>query len=175
MGAWSRASKITAWVVLTVSFSTALAQSGQNIGTPESKPDAAPPIVDDALPQMVETAVAELPDSPGMIRSGLQDTAQQSQSSTAPQTTSSARAQDSPPATVQDAKPQRPVGTAAAEAPVVSGVSAAQPSGVAIAPAKQHRARTIVIRVAALAGAGVAIGSVAALTAGTSSKPPGAH
>lgn len=70
---------------------------------------------------------------------------------------------------------QRPVGTAAAESNAVSGVAASQPSGVAIAPAKQRRARSLVLKVGALIGAGVAVGTVVALSAGTSSKPPGAH
>ncbi|HET6179000.1 MAG TPA: hypothetical protein VFE61_18870 [Candidatus Sulfotelmatobacter sp.] len=67
------------------------------------------------------------------------------------------------------------MGTAAAEAPTVSGVTAAEPAGVAIAPAKQRRVRTILIRVGAIVGAGVALGTTLALTAGTPSKPPGAH
>jgi len=67
------------------------------------------------------------------------------------------------------------VGTAAAEAPYVSGVAASQPAGVAIAPAKQRRLRTILIRTGAIIGAGVAIGTVVALSEATSSKPPGAH
>lgn len=62
-----------------------------------------------------------------------------------------------------------------AETPNASGVAASQPAGVAIAPAKQRRVRTLVLRTGALIGAGVAVGSVIALTAGTSSKPPGAH
>ena len=70
---------------------------------------------------------------------------------------------------------QKPVGTAAAEAPHTTGVAASQPAGVAIAPARQHRVRTIVIRVGAIVGAGVAVGTVVALTEGTSSRPPGAH
>lgn len=70
---------------------------------------------------------------------------------------------------------QKPVGTAAAEAPHATGIAASQPAGVAIAPAKQHRVRTIVIRVGAIVGAGVAVGTVVGLTEATSSKPPGAH
>jgi hypothetical protein len=70
---------------------------------------------------------------------------------------------------------QKPVGTAAAEAPNASGIAASQPSGVAIAPAKQRRVRTIVLKTGAIIGAGVAVGSVIALTAATPSKPPGAH
>ncbi|MFY9742861.1 MAG: hypothetical protein WA252_17945 [Candidatus Sulfotelmatobacter sp.] len=70
---------------------------------------------------------------------------------------------------------QRPVGTAAAEAPNRSGIAASEPAGVAIAPAKQHRARTIIIRTGAIIGAAVALGVVIGLTEATGSKPPGAH
>jgi hypothetical protein len=73
------------------------------------------------------------------------------------------------------APPQRPVGTAAAEAPTTTGVAASEPAGVAIAPAKQHRARTIIIRTGAIIAGAVAIGVVVGLTEATSSKPPGAH
>jgi len=121
-----------------------------------------------------ETASAELPDSPGAVQS-------QSQSASQPQTSppQSPTVDSSQPQSAQspppDGKTQRPVGTAAAEAPTVSGVTAAQPAGVATAPAKQRRVRTLVIKVGALVGAGVALGTTLALTAGTSSKPPGAH
>jgi hypothetical protein len=46
---------------------------------------------------------------------------------------------------------------------------------VAVAPAKQRRARTIIIRTGALIGAGIAVGTVVGLTMATSSRPPGAH
>jgi hypothetical protein len=116
------------------------------------------------------SAVAELPDSPGTEWAQAQSTsAQQSGSSqTSTPATSQGNASD-------DQKLQRPVGTAAAEAPKVSGVTAAQPAGVAIAPAKQRRVRTIVLKVGAILGAGAALGAVIALTAATPSKPPGAH
>jgi len=71
--------------------------------------------------------------------------------------------------------PQKPVGTAAAEAPNASGIAASQPAGVAIAPAKQRRVRTLVLKTGAILGACVAIGTVVGLTAATPSKPPGAH
>jgi hypothetical protein len=71
--------------------------------------------------------------------------------------------------------PQSPVGTAAAGVNHVSGVAAAEPTGVAIATGKQRRVRTIVLRVGAMVGAAVAVGSVVALSEATPSKPPGAH
>lgn len=118
-------------------------------------------------------ASAELPDSPGTTLSLLEASGNSSQQGTA-------QSQNTPPPpSDQKAQPQeqqqRPVGTAAAEAPKVSGITAAQPAGVAIAPAKQRRVRTIVIRVGAIIGAGAALGTVIALTAATPSKPPGAH
>jgi hypothetical protein len=117
-------------------------------------------------------APAELPDSPGAewAKSQADSPQQESSSQPAAQTTSQPQA----PVT-QDQKLQHPVGTAAAEAPKVSGITAAQPAGVAIAPAKQKRVRTIVIKVGAIIGAGAAIGAVIALSEATPSKPPGAH
>lgn len=113
----------------------------------------------------------ELPDSPGAILAQVQapSVPQNQPSATAPQN----GAQPQTPASQTPA--QKPVGTAAAEAPSTSGIAASQPAGVAIAPAKQRRARTIIIRTGAIIGAAVGIGVVVALTAGTSSRPPGAH
>ena len=125
-------------------------------------------------------APAQLPDSPGaVVVAQAQDPSPQQTATPQNATPSSPQAQDPQTQSSEDQdqtqKPQRPVGTAAAEAPKVSGVTAAQPAGVAIAPAKQRRVRTIVLKVGALVGAGVAVGTVIALTAGTSSKPPGAR
>lgn len=104
----------------------------------------------------------QLPDSPGAVHSQAggetkaagreQLLAQQSQSGT-----------------------QSPVGTAAAEANSTTGVMASKPAGVAIAPAKQRRVRTLLIKVGAVVGAGVAVGTVAALSIASPSKPPGSH
>jgi hypothetical protein len=128
-------------------------------------------------------SVQELPDSPGTVWAKSQNPVPQA---TAPQ---ASRPQSDSPAAKEpaskeddnkdtdknDQKLQRPVGTAAAEAPKVSGITAAEPAGAAIAPAKQHRIRTLVIKVGAIIGAGAAIGTVVALSAATPSKPPGAH
>jgi hypothetical protein len=131
---------------------------------------------------IAEFAVSELPDSPSVVQAQAQNSTQQSSSGslasssqTVSQTGNSAEQQSTTPGQTQLPPPQRPVGTAAAEAPIVSGVTAAQPAGVAVAPAKQRRVRTIVLRVGAIVGAGVAVGTIVALTAGTSSKPPGAR
>lgn len=72
-------------------------------------------------------------------------------------------------------RPKEPMGTAAAETVPTMGVAASRPAGAALAPAKQRRVRTILIRVGALLGAGAAIGATVALSEGSPSRPPGAH
>lgn len=114
---------------------------------------------------------AELPDSAGVTLAKLQEASPQQSDSTqvpAPQPSSQQNG-------AKQEKLQRPTGTAVAPAPPVSGVTAAQPAGVAIAPAKQHRVRTIILRTGAILGAAAAVGTVVALTEATPSKPPGAH
>jgi hypothetical protein len=72
-------------------------------------------------------------------------------------------------------KPQsEPVGTATAERSPTAGGAASKPAGAAIAPAKQRQVRSLVLKLGALAGAGVALGTVMALSKGTPSTPPGA-
>lgn len=115
----------------------------------------------------------ELPDSPSVIWAKSQNPPQQNQPTQA--TGSQSDSQKTDKHDRQNEQPQRPIGTAAAEAPRVSGVTAAQPAGAAIAPAKQKRVRTLVLKVGAILGAGAAIGTVVALSAATPSKPPGAH
>jgi cell division protein FtsN len=78
----------------------------------------------------------------------------------------------SPP---QPQPPHEPVGTAAAESVQTTGVAAFRPAGAAAAPAKQRRARSILIKVGALVGVGVAVGTTMALSQGSPSKPPGSH
>jgi anti-anti-sigma factor len=66
---------------------------------------------------------------------------------------------------------QEPLGTAAAEYVKTTGVAASRPAGAAIAPAKQRRARSILIKVGVIAGAGVAVGAVVALSSASPSRP----
>lgn len=113
--------------------------------------------------------IDQLPDSPSATMPTSRSPWELAQVSPQMQSSSSSQsAQQNTPA-------QRPVGTAAAEAPSVSAVAASQPAGIAMAPAKQHRVRTIILRTGAILGAGAAIGTVIALTQATPSKPPGAH
>jgi hypothetical protein len=137
---------------------------------------------------------AELPDSPGATvpqsqTAPDQKNDQKSDQKNVPSPDADAKTGDgntlaqasSPQATsAQSQEPpaqtgQKPVGTAAAGSVPTTGVAASQPAGTAIAPGKQRRVRSLVIKMGAIIGAGVAVGTVAALTLGTPSKPPGAH
>ena len=72
-------------------------------------------------------------------------------------------------------QPTQPVGAATAERVPTAGGAAAKPAGAAIAPAKQHQTRGLLIKIGAIAAAGAALGTVYALTRSTGSLPPGAR
>ena len=96
--------------------------------------------------------------------------AQQQQSgATAP-----AQATTVPEAPQPKKQPSEPVGAAAAESVPTAGGAAAKPAGVAIAPAKQHQTRSLLLKIGAVAAAGAALGVVFALSHSTPSTPPGA-
>ena len=86
------------------------------------------------------------------------------------QTKEAAKTQDP----IRDAL-QQPQGAAAARVLHTTGAAAYQPAGAAIAPAKQRRSRSFLIRMGVLAAAGIAVGSVVALSAASPSKPPGSR
>jgi hypothetical protein len=102
---------------------------------------------------------ATLPDSPGSMRSKT--------------------VEDNPPSSPQQPsakkQTQEPVGTAAAESVETTGVAASKPAGAAIAPAKQRRTRSVLIKVGVIVGASVAVGTVVALSTASPSRPPGAR
>ncbi len=153
-----------AWSAMFVSGSIG---SVLPVAAQQSSQDANPQSVAASAERADLTPAAshELPDSPGAIVA-------QAQAPPPPQPAP----QPSPPqSSTSQTSGQKPVGTAAAEAPSTAGVAASQPAGAAIAPAKQRRARTIIIRTGAIIGAAVAVGVVVGLTEATSSKPPGAH
>lgn len=72
----------------------------------------------------------------------------------------------------QQQQPKQPLGAATAGEVATEGGGASRPAGTAIAPAKQHQVRSFLIKLGAVAAAGVAIGTVYALSKGTSSVPP---
>ena len=100
------------------------------------------------------------------------------QSSTTPDSQAGPQTSNPPAATPQTstAQPQQngataPVGTAAAPYEKGIGVAASRPAGAVIAPAKQRRARSILIRVGVVVGAAIAIGTVVALSHASPSRP----
>jgi predicted component of type VI protein secretion system len=71
-------------------------------------------------------------------------------------------------------KPQtEPVGAATAESVPTAGGAAAKPAGIAIAPAKQHQTRSLILKIGAVAAGAAALGTIFALSHGTSATPPG--
>lgn len=87
-------------------------------------------------------------------------------------TSSSGQAQSAPSSQDQrHSDAANPVGTAAAPLKPTMGVAASRPAGAVIAPAKQRRIRAFVIGISVVVGAGVALGTVAALSHSTSSQP----
>jgi hypothetical protein len=113
----------------------------------------------------------QLPDSPSAVVAGMAVETRMFPE----QTSTSPGASEPPQSQPQSSVTQKPVGTAVAETPATTGFAASNPAGAAIAPAKQRRARTVFIRVGAILGAGVAVGTVAALASASPSKPPGSR
>lgn len=70
-------------------------------------------------------------------------------------------------------KPADPLGAATAQTGRTAGGAASKPAGTAIAPAKQRQVRSLLIRLGAIAGAGLAVGTVYMLTRKTPGTPPG--
>lgn len=101
---------------------------------------------------------ATLPDTPTPARS--QSPAQSGES-----------AATEPAAESQQETPTRPVGSAAAPYERTTGIAVSRPAGAVIAPARQRRARSILIRVSIVVGAAIAIGTVVALSQGSPSRP----
>ncbi len=87
--------------------------------------------------------------------------------------------QPAAPQTVQQSEqpqqPQKPAtepaGAATAEKVPTTGGAASRPAGVAIAPAKQHQTRSLLIKIGAIAAAGLAAGTVYGLSRSTPSSP----
>lgn len=85
-----------------------------------------------------------------------------------PQEVSSSGLQDAPEPQQSAAQP---LGTAVAPQEKIVGVAASRPAGAAIAPAKQKRARSLLISVGVVVAAAVAVGTVVALSKGSPSQP----
>ena len=71
----------------------------------------------------------------------------------------------------QEGGSQPPLGTAVAPYEKGIGIAASRPAGAVIAPAKQRRTRSFAIKLGVLIGAGVAVGTVVALSNASPSRP----
>jgi hypothetical protein len=151
------------WLLL-VPFVSEAALPGQDqsaAGAASSAPAQSPNSNSSPQKAITEPSQPEIfPNSPGSVRSQVAEN-------------------DSPFSGQQSAakeqQAQEPVGTAAAESVETTGVAASKPAGAAIAPAKQRRTRSLLIKVGALVGASVAVGTVVALSSASPSRPPGAR
>src|SRR5205823_9665862 len=103
--------------------------------------------------------VTTYPDASQQQQTELQNASPAPQTTTTT-TTTTEQAPDAP----QPKKPQEPVGAANAEKVPTTGGAASKPAGVAIAPAKQHQTRSLLLKIGAIAAAGVAAGTVYALS-----------
>jgi hypothetical protein len=112
---------------------------------------------------------ATLPDAPEVAQSsttGATEPDAGTQSGQNQQQNSSQPTQDQ-----QQNGTAQPVGTAAAPEVKATGDAGSRVSGAAIAPAKQRRVRTFLIRIGVVVAACVAVGTVVALTHATPSEP----
>jgi len=162
-------------------FAYAAPQQSQSPPAPPAGSTSTPAVQDDNAPvppmppegpvQPAASSNDLLPDSPGAVESAQLESQLPAQTDTKP-----AEAQASQPQPAQQPPVSRePLGTAAAQSVPTMGIAASRPAGAALAPAKQRRIRTILIRTGAVIGAAAAVGVTMALTEGSPSKPPGAH
>ena len=137
---------LVAFLSLQAAGLTAAAQSPRQQPAPATQNHAGPPASN------AEIAAVKTPElaSDGLPSAPEPQSAQQSQ---------------------QQASPQQPVGTAAAPYERPTGVPGSRPAGAVIAPAKQKRVRSIVIRVGLLVAGGAAIGTVVGLSRASHSQP----
>lgn len=75
------------------------------------------------------------------------------------------------PPNAPEPRQTEPVGTAAAPYENPVGAAVSRPAGAAIAPAKQKRRRSFLIRMGLVIGAAVAVGTVVALSKASPSRP----
>jgi hypothetical protein len=148
------------WLVATLllSLNMSVAQETSQSAPPQQAPSGGvridpsagpltPGVPQSSTPASTPAAQAPLPDAPQPVP-----------------------AQPSAPA--QQSIAQEPLGTAAAEQIKTAGGGASRPAGNAIAPAKQHQYRSMLIKLGAVAAAGIAVGTVYGLSRATSSTPP---
>ncbi len=142
-----------------------------NAGTQDQNPPAQPAADSTQQPSQEQRQQQEDKASQDLLNGTRENGVQLPES---PDTTR-AREEAAQKAAQQQNPPGQPTGTAAAPAGNISGSVASRPAGAAIAPAKQRQVRSFLIKFGVVAGAGIALGTVYALSRGSSSTPPGAR
>ena len=165
-GDWLRQSVAGCLVLLlTVPLGKAAAIKPQQAAPAQQTEDASPTPVqpqNSDLPAVDPSAgVSQPAATPGNSDPAVTQTVDQNQPAEIPQQTSQQPQNNT----------SNPVGTAAAPYEKTTGVPASRPAGAVIAPAKQKRARSFLIRVSLVVGAAVAIGTVVALSKASPSRP----
>jgi hypothetical protein len=159
------------WILVLQSASPAFAQNAATGAT------ADPPQPVASTPAATSSPASPIPD--GTTSGESHDTSVYPQAPTpqTPDIKESLRAEETKEAAKTQSPDgdalQQPQGAAAARVQPTTGTAAAQPAGAAMAPVRQRRSRSFLIRMGILAGAGIAVGSVAALSSASPSKPPG--
>lgn len=160
VGLNSRYFKLLAWTAILLLAVTPLASAQQNSAPNQAtqqtqQPTEAPIPGQPTLPTINPD---ELPNNPSPQPAPAQNTSP----------TLSQR-----PATPTSAVPNQPTGTAAAQVEKPAGSAASRPAGAAIAPAKQRQVRSLLIKMGVIVGAGVALGTVYALSEASPARVPG--
>ena len=153
---------VRSWMVLVISIfiSGVPAAFAQSSSAPQTQNQPQP-----NQPQQVEPPVLGQPTMPPINRNQLPENPE-------PAPVNPPNAAPRPMAAVQTQTPTEPTGTAAAEAEKPSGNAASRPAGAAIAPAKQHQVRSLLIKLGFIAGAGAALGTVYALSQASPGRVP---
>ena len=114
---------------------------------------------------------APVPQTPGTQQDGQNPATAAQQPANAPAAAPGQNGEPQAAPQSSQTNPPPPQGTAAAPVERTVGVAASRPAGAAIAPAKQKRARSFLIRVGIVVGAAVAVGTVVALSNASPSRP----
>jgi hypothetical protein len=177
---FARAALVVALVTTLTGVPSAFAQQTQPAASPNVAPTPVPQADQTAPQQPTQTPVpgnTQVDPTQGPLEPvapvPLPDSPSASQPPQQPTTVQTAPAGNAP-AVPSGHRPIDPQGAATAETAPTLGGAASKPAGAAIAPAKQRQMRSFLIKLGAIAGAGIALGTVYALTRGTSSTPPGA-
>ncbi|HEX3661977.1 MAG TPA: hypothetical protein VHU89_11125 [Acidobacteriaceae bacterium] len=140
----------------------AIPLGGTAVAFPQQAPPQTAPATDRGQAPAPPVEVASTSLLPMDLSADAVPEAPQPQNTAAP-----SQQQSNPP----QSAPQQPLGTAAAPYEQPSGITASRPAGAAIAPAKQRRTRTFIIRVGVIVAAAVAVGTVVALSSSSPSTP----